>query len=72
MVLNTQHRLVPRLKQEQSYTSTPHWAFMADYSVNSTFRTFTYEVPQNSSSVKKCCITLGINQKHEMETNKIS
>jgi len=31
VALNTQHHQMPRLKQEQSYTSTPHWAFMADY-----------------------------------------
>jgi hypothetical protein len=37
MALTTHHLPVPRLKKEQSYTSTPLWVFIADYKVNLTY-----------------------------------
>jgi len=37
--MTTRLHLAPRLKKEQSYTSTALWVFMASSGVNSTFTT---------------------------------
>ena len=42
VALNTHPHLVPRLKKEYSYTSTPLWAFVASSRVNFTFTLTVY------------------------------
>jgi hypothetical protein len=74
--LTTHSHLAARLKKEQSYTSTPAWAFMPVYRVNLTCTSvckFHFNNIPRPQKVRGCCPNAEIHLEHKLRRkNKFS